>query len=266
VTAALESPDAVVMESTYGDRHHEDARTRSDLLKKAVADTVRRKGILLIPAFSLERTQEILYELNGMIESGELPDVPIFLDSPLAIKILPIYHEFTDLYDADAKQLKESGDDFFRFPGLHITKKGPESQAIIGVEPPKVVIAGSGMMHGGRIMHHLVDYLNDPRTTVLVVGFQSAGTVGRAISEGAQLVKIDGEEVTVRARVEIIGAYSAHGDQDKLLRWLAGGKRVPESVFLNHGEAHAMEVLHDRILDLYGIDAKLPVQGETFEI
>lgn len=264
-TESLGSADIVVMESTYGDRMHEDAGTRYARLRNAVRNTIDRKGVLLIPAFSLERTQEILYELNLMVEHKEVPSIPVFLDSPLAIKILPIYHEFTEYYDTEAKQLKASGDDFFKFPGLEITKKGAESEAIRDVPPPKVIIAGSGMMHGGRIMHHLVEYLNDPKTTLLVVGFQSAGTLGRAVVEGTQKVHIDGEEITVRANVEVIRAYSAHGDQEKLLRWLVSGKRLPKKVYLNHGEPHSSEVLADRIEELFGIETVIPNFGETYE-
>ncbi|MFC1703076.1 MBL fold metallo-hydrolase, partial [Patescibacteria group bacterium] len=264
-TENLSNPDIVVMESTYGDRMHEDSGTRYARLKKALLNTIEDKGVLLIPAFSLERTQEILYELNLMVEHKEVPSVPVFLDSPLAIKILPIYHQFTDYYDTDAKQLKASGDDFFKFPGLEITKKGAESEAIHDVPPPKVIIAGSGMMHGGRIMHHLVDYLNNPKTTVLVVGFQSAGTLGRAVVEGAQKVHIDGEEIAVRASVDVIRAYSAHADQEKLLRWLVSGKKLPKRVYLNHGESHSAEVLADRIDELFGIETVIPNFGETYE-
>ncbi|HTK03979.1 MAG TPA: MBL fold metallo-hydrolase, partial [Candidatus Eisenbacteria bacterium] len=207
-TARIVDGDVIVMESTYGDRVHENPKVRSERLKAAVLDCAKRKGTLLIPAFSLERAQEILYELNILVESKQVPALPTFLDSPLAIKALPIYHQFSEYYDQEAAELKSSGDDFFKFPGLEITKKPEESRSIIGVPSPKIVIAGSGMMHGGRIMHHLVDYLADPNTTVLVVGYQSAGTVGRAITEGAKTVRIDHQEVEVHAKIDIIGSYS----------------------------------------------------------
>lgn len=257
--------DVVVCESTYGDRVHEDAKTRSERLKAAVLSTIQKKGVLLIPAFSLERTQEILYELNEMVETGKLPRVPMFLDSPLAIKVLPIYHQFSEYYDKEAKALKRSGDDFFQFPGLQITKKADESEAILNVPPPKVIIAGSGMMHGGRIMHHLVHYLNDPRTTVLVVGYQSAGTVGRAVMEGAQKVIIEHQEVNIRASIEVIGAYSAHADQPKLLKWMSSGPSAPKQIYLNHGELNAQEVLAEHITNDLGYPVSIPMFGEVFE-
>jgi metallo-beta-lactamase family protein len=264
-TESITDADIVVSESTYGDRVHEDPKARAARLEQAVLETVRKNGVLLIPAFSLERSQEILYELNEMVESGRVPKIPMFLDSPLAIRVLPIYRQFPEYYDTEAKALKKAGDDFFQFPGLHVTKKPEESQAIIEVPPPKVVIAGSGMMHGGRIMHHLVEYLNDPRNTVLVVGYQSAGTVGRSVVEGAKKVHIEHQDVNVRANIEVIGAYSAHADQPKILKWINSGKRQPSTVYLNHGEPHAQEVLADRLRADHGLDVRIPAMGEGFE-
>ncbi len=264
-TEPMDPADIVIMESTYGDRVHEDLVTRTQMLKQALTDTIKRKGVLMVPAFSLERTQEILYELNEMVEGRQVPRVPIFLDSPLAIKVLPIYKKFPEYYDRQARELAKR-DDFFDFPGLKITRKPEESRGIALVPPPKVIIAGSGMMHGGRIMHHLVDYLNDPNNILLVVGFQAAGTIGRAVLEGANRVHIDHEEILVKARVEAIGGYSAHGDQLKLLKWLVSGKTKPRQVFLDHGEVGAMEVLAGHIRQGKGIETVLPQLGVTYEV
>lgn len=263
-TARIVDGDVVVMESTYGDRVHDDPKMRSARLKQAVLDNHKQKGTLLIPAFSLERAQEILYELNEMVESKEVPATKTFLDSPLAIKALPIYHQFSEYYDKEAAMLKASGDDFFKFPGLEVTKKPEESRAILDAPRPKIIIAGSGMMHGGRIMHHLVDYLNDPKTTLLVVGYQSAGTVGRAISEGAKTVRIDHEEVDVKAKVEIIGSYSAHADQNKLMKWVTSGRTLPKKVYLNHGEPHASEELAGKLREQFNLDVAVPAIGDNF--
>ncbi len=265
-TARIAQGDVVVMESTYGDRVHENPKERVERLKQAVIANAKRKGTLLIPAFSLERAQEILYELNELVESKQVPAVPTFLDSPLAIKALPIYHQFSEYYDQEAKELNATGDDFFQFPGLRITKKPEESREIIGIAPPKIVIAGSGMMHGGRIMHHLVDYLNDPATTVLVVGYQSAGTVGRAIAEGAKTVHIDHAEIEVRANIDVIGAYSAHADQVKLLKWVSSARKLPKKIYLNHGEPHASGVLADKIREQFAIDVAIPAFGDSFSL
>lgn len=263
-TARIVDGDVVVMESTYGDRVHDNPKIRAERLKAAVLDSAKRKGTLLIPAFSLERAQEILYELNTMVESKQIPALPTFLDSPLAIKALPIYRQFPEYYDQAAVALEASGDDFFKFPGLEVTKKPAESRAIIGVASPKIVIAGSGMMHGGRIMHHLVDYLNDPKTTLLVVGYQAAGTVGRQLLEGAKHVRIEGNEVDVQARVELIGSYSAHADQEKLVKWVTSARKLPKKVYLNHGEPHASAALETKIRDGFAIDVAIPAPGDSF--
>lgn len=264
-TDRIHEADAIViMESTYGNRVHDDATGRMRRLEQAVKDAVGRRGTMLIPAFSLERAQELLYELNLLVENGAVPKVPFFLDSPLAIRVLPIYHQFPELYDRDAKELRQAGDDFFKFAGLTVTKEAEESERIKKVPPPKVIIAGSGMMHGGRIMRHLADYLDDSRTTVLVVGYQAAGTVGRAIADGAETVMIEHEHYDVRAKVEIIGAYSAHADSEKLLRWVQTGGR-PRRVLLNHGEPEAREALAERLRAL-GTEVTLPLMGETVEV
>ncbi|MDD5251898.1 MAG: MBL fold metallo-hydrolase [Patescibacteria group bacterium] len=259
------APDLVVLEATYGDRVHEGVEERRELLKQAVKDTVKRQGTLMVPAFSLERTQELLYELNAMVEGGELKPVPMYLDSPLAIKVLPIYHRFPEYYNREAAELAKH-DDFFQFPGLHITRTAGESRAIKLVPAPKVIIAGSGMMHGGRIMRHLVDYISHPENTVLVVGYQAAGTIGRAVSEGATRIHIEHQELEVKAHVEIIGAYSAHADQLKLLKWSISGSSKPKRIILNHGEVGGMEVLAGHFRDGKGIPVEMPEVGKTVEV
>jgi metallo-beta-lactamase family protein len=256
--------DVIVLESTYGDREHEDPRFRTDRLKEVALKSIRSRGTLLIPAFSLERTQEILYELNSLVENGELPRVPIFLDSPLAIRMLPVYKQFSELYDRDAKELRNAGDDFFRFPGLEVTKKPAESDRIHDVKPPKIIIAGSGMMHGGRIMKHLHDHLDDPNTTVLVIGYQAGGTTGRALSEGAKKVTVEHDVIEVRAKLEVIGAYSAHADRKKLLRWAQSGRK-PGLVILNHGEDGPRQALAADFKAV-GIETRMPALGDDIEV
>lgn len=266
-TAPRPTADAVVCESTYGDRNHESVRERSGLLKQAIMDVVGRKGTLMIPAFSLERTQEVLYELNGMAEGGEIPRIPIYLDSPLAIKVLPVYHQFPEYYDRDAAELSKT-DDFFRFPGLHISREASDSRAIDSIKPPKVIIAGSGMMHGGRIMRHLVQYLDDPENILLVIGYQAEGTLGRQVTDGANRVHIEHEDVDVRCEVRKISGYSAHGDREKLLRWLKGngGSGRPAKIVLNHGELGALENLADHCRKEIGAEVFIPGKGETVEV
>jgi metallo-beta-lactamase family protein len=256
--------EVVVLESTYGNRIHEPSVERSRRLEKAIKETVAKRGTLLIPAFSLERAQELLYELNLLVENGAVPRVPFFFDSPLAIRVLPIYHQFPELYDRDAKELKEAGDDFFKFDGLVVTKTPKESASIRKVAPPKVIIAGSGMMHGGRIMRHLAEYLSDSRTTVLVVGYQAAGTVGRALCDGAKEVTIEHDKHEVKAKIDNIGAYSAHADADKLVRFATSAGK-PRLVILNHGEDDARTALAERFR-AQGIEVAIPKMGESVEI
>jgi metallo-beta-lactamase family protein len=263
-TARITRGDVVIMESTYGDRVHDHPKERQARLKAAVLANAQRGGVLMIPAFSLERAQEILYELYELIGSGQIPHLPTYLDSPLAIKALPIYHQFPEYYDEEAAEIAAHGGDFFKFPGLTVTKSPADSRAIHDLPAPKIVIAGSGMMHGGRIMHHLMDYLGDEKNTLLVVGYQSPGTVGRKISEGAATVKIEHQDIPVKAHVENIGAYSAHADKDKLERWVTSAKHLPKKVFLNHGEAAMAATLAGVLKTAHGIDAQVPAYGETY--
>ncbi|MFH2063304.1 MAG: MBL fold metallo-hydrolase [bacterium] len=268
-TEPIGRADAVIMESTYGDRNHEgDESDRREVLRQAVAETVAGRAVLMIPAFSLERTQEILYELNGLVEGGSLPRVPIFLDSPLATGLLPIYRKHSECYDTEAKMLRQSGDDFFRFPGLRIMHGYRESLGIDRVRPPKVIIAGSGMMSGGRIVRHLARYLGDPANTLLVIGFQGQGTLGRRIVERSESIVIDGQTVHVRAKVNQIEAFSAHADRDKLLRWLGSSGGVASGkVFLNHGEPEAAESLATAIREKQlAEEVTVAAPEQTYEI
>jgi metallo-beta-lactamase family protein len=266
-TDALEKANIVILESTYGARVHKSARDRVALLKQAIADVIDRRGVLIIPAFSLERTQEILYEINGLVERGEIRELPVFLDGPLAIDLLPIYRRFSELYDKEAMFLRSAGDDFFRFSGLQITRQAYESFHIDKVSPPKIIIAGSGMMSGGRVTRHLVRYLPGENNLVLVVGYQAVGTRGRQLIEGAKVVDIQGVPVTVNAQIREIDAYSAHGDQTKLLRWLGTAQQPPRTVFLNHGEKDQAEVLAE-IISRQGLAEQVIVseQGLTYSV
>lgn len=255
--------DIVLCESTYGGRSHEPPEERMRRLEQAVRSAADRKGVLLIPAFSLERTQELLYELNFLVENGRVPAIPVFLDSPLAIKVLPVYREFPEYYNREAQSLKASGDDFFKFQGLTVIKGAEASRGIVNTPPPKAIIAGSGMMHGGRIMRHLAEYLGDAGTTLLIVGYQARGTIGRAIREGAARVTVEGQTIEVKAKVETIEAYSAHADGAKLVRWITGGAMKPARVLCNHGEPEAAEALIETLGREHGIEASAPAAGES---
>lgn len=263
-----ESPDRasfVVMESTYGDRVHEDHDTRGSLLRDAIVETIGRGGVVLIPSFALERTQELLYLLNHLREAGQIPEIPIFLDSPMAIHATQIFERHPDLW-SQAARTEFAKDDFFDFPGLRMTATREESRSINGVLGPKVIIAGSGMMNGGRILHHAKRYLPDPSTTLLFIGYQAAGTLGRALLGGAKRVRIHRENVFVEARTKAIGAFSAHADMPQLLHWLRGFSHPPKQIALVHGEVDRMRGLVSAIDRELHLSVTIPKHGETITI
>ncbi|HEU0051065.1 MAG TPA: MBL fold metallo-hydrolase, partial [Patescibacteria group bacterium] len=265
-TAALAETDALIIESTYGNSIHEDESTRVAKLREAVIKTIEKNGVLVIPAFAIERTQQLLYELHELAEQGLLPRTDIYLDSPMAIETTEIIKSYPQYYDADALKHVSMGDDVFRLPGLHLTKTREESKEINDAPRPKVIIAGAGMMNGGRIRHHLVRYLSDPRSTVLIVGFQAEGTLGRALYRGDRSVTVLGERVEVKALITSIGAYSAHGDQNKLTRWIAEAKKKPSHVFCTHGEEGACMALATRIQHELTIETHAPRLRDTISL
>ncbi len=266
-TEPIAQADAVICESTYGDRLHESAIARSSRLKTVIEDSVKRGGVLMIPAFSLERTQEILYELNWLIEECKcLPRVPIYLDSPLAIRATEVFKEFTDYYDQDALALKKLDGDLFDFPGLEVTLDSSASRKINSAKNPKVIIAGGGMMVGGRILHHLIRYLGDKNSTLLIVSYQADGTLGRKIQDGAKVVSIFGKRIEVKCRVERLGSYSAHGDQAKVLRWLGTADPKPKHVYLSHGDPSAQDEFVQCIERDLGVAASAPEFGGIVEV
>lgn len=265
-TEAMPEVDYCLIESTYGDRVHEESGNRREQLEDAIEDVARSKGVLLIPAFAMERTQQLLYELNELIENGRVPKLPTYIDSPLAIKLTTVYKKYREYFNEEASRLVRAGDDILDFKGLHLTLTTEESKTINGVSAPKVVVAGSGMSHGGRILHHEKRYLPDPNSIILFVGYQGKGSLGRQILEGAKTVKIMGEEIPVRAKVRMISSYSAHADQPRLLAWLAPNRQILKKVFVVQGEEGSSEALSEKINDELAIQNVIPSQGEEFEL
>lgn len=257
--------DVVVMESTYGDRLHEDRERRTQKLKECIAGSIADGGTLLIASFAFERAQELLAEINEMVERGGMPPAKYFLDSPLAIKATAIYQRFPELYNDEAQQhIVTEGDIPFRFPGLTFARSSDDSRAINDVAPPKVIIASSGMMMGGRILHHAIRVLPDPKSTLLIVGYQAAGTLGRRLLGKPRRVTIMGKSIPVRCQIKAIGGYSAHADQDTLLEWVGNGK--PKHVYLVHGEEGEALALAEAIRDEHGFLVRVPEKGEQVEI
>ncbi|KKS82775.1 MAG: RNA-metabolising metallo-beta-lactamase, metallo-beta-lactamase family protein [Candidatus Wolfebacteria bacterium GW2011_GWC1_43_10] len=268
-TEYTEKADYAVIESAYGGRIHEPVNERTSVLEDIIEDTVKAKGTLLIPAFAMERTQQLLFELNMLIEEGRIPRVPIFIDSPLAIRLTQIYQKYSrdkEFFDQEAIETAKKGDQIFNFPGLRFTLTTEESKEINNVPPPKVVIAGSGMSHGGRILHHEIRYLPDPNSTFLIVGFQTEGSLGRRILDGVGEIKIMGEKVPVRCRVKAIGAYSAHADQPLLLNWIRFMSASLKKVFVVQGEKEQSSLLAQKIVDEFAVEAEIPKTGEEQEL
>ncbi|MBI5622003.1 MBL fold metallo-hydrolase [Candidatus Falkowbacteria bacterium] len=266
-TEFVDGADVLVMESTYGGRQHESAALRLKLLTQAIIESVGQGGTLMIPAFALERTQEILYELNSLVENKKIPPIPIFVDSPLAIKATEVYKKYTSMYDAESRALMNAGDDLFNFPGLRYTATPAQSKKINTTPAPKVILAGSGMLAGGRIGYHLKFNLPDPKSHLLIISWQPKGGLGRQLLEGAKSVFVAGERVRVRAKVSAIGAYSAHADQPKLLRWVLPMKRPrPGHVFVVHGEEQASQRIADGLAQKLKLNAIVPREGRGYEV
>lgn len=263
-TEYITSADYVVIESTYGNRRHEDFHLRQQRLMSAIRNSVAQGGVLLIPSFALERTQEILHDINAAIEKGKLPFFPMFLDSPMAIKATEVYRQFAHYYNPDAMRELASDEDLFSFPGLTMTNSVNESKGINDVPPPKVIMAGSGMMQGGRILHHLIRYLHSPTCTLLIVGFLVQNSIGRRLLDGEKTVTVFGEPIHVKAKVEAIGAFSGHADQPKLLEWVAHVTPHPKRVYITHGEEQSALDLAQSIKSMTtGVEVAVPYQGDT---
>ena len=267
-----ESPhlaDYIVTESTYGDRIHEKRDERRLALERAIEDTHARRGVLLIPAFAMERTQELLYEINKLAEHDRIPEIAFYVDSPLAIKATEIYRHYEEYFNPETKDIIATGHDIFNFPKLKFTMTGEESKKILNVPPPKAIMAGSGMSTGGRILFHERNYLADPNTIMLFVGYQVRGTLGRKIKDGEKRLYIMGEEVTVNAEIRAIEGYSAHADQTQIMDWIdsmSDTHHRPQKVFITHGEPIASQTLAQKINETFKLETTIPKEGDSFEL
>jgi metallo-beta-lactamase family protein len=263
---AVSGADYLVMESAYGMRTHEPPEERALHLERAVEDAATRGGALLIPAFATERTQDILFLLNEMAHHKRIPDAPIFVDSPLAIRITEVYERYPDAYNDAIQALLKMHPNLFRSRKLRFTQSVDESKAINGVASPKVIIAGSGMMAGGRILHHAKRYLGDPDSILLITGYQAADSLGRRLIEGEKNVKIMGDDIVVRAEVRKINGFSAHADSPQLYAFTEAQRDTLKHAFIVQGEDEQAQGLAQQIADRMGIAATAPVQGQAFEL
>ena len=262
-TETITDADYMVMESVYGDRNHEPQAERQAKLKRVIGETIKRGGTIVIPAFSLERTQVILYELNNLFENKEVPPVPVFLDSPLAIKVTAVYKSFTQDFNKTVQDEQAEGDNIFEFPGLKFIRTAEESAGIVRHAGSKIIIAGSGMSTGGRVIHHEREFLGDPQSTILLVGYQVAGSLGREIQDGAKSVKIEGQMIDIKASVETIFGYSSHKDSDHLIEFVENTAKTLKCVWVAMGEPKSSLFLTQRLRDYLGVNAVYPKIGET---
>jgi metallo-beta-lactamase family protein len=262
--APVEEADVLLLESTYGNRLHP-PQTAEDLAR-VVRDAARRGGALIIPAFAVGRTQEILWNLRQLEASGDIPVLPVYVDSPMAIEATDVYRNHREDHDEEMTRVMDAGKRPFATRQFTLAPSRQDSVKLNDVRGPVIIISASGMATGGRILHHLALRLPDTRTTVLLVGFQAEGTRGRALQEGARHVRIHGHDVKVRAQVETLDGLSAHADQSEILRWLRGFRRPPKSVFLVHGEPTAAQTLATTIHERLGWKARPARDGEKVEL
>lgn len=256
----VRAADTLILESTYGNRLHEQ---RADAeLAQIIRETASRAGFVLIPAFAVDRTQELLWMLHHLERERSIPTLSVYCDSPMATEVTEIYRRHPEDYSTEMAAALGSGDTPLATRNLHFTRTGAESRVLNDIRGPAIIIASSGMATGGRILHHLAHRLSDPRNTVLLVGYQAPGTRGRALEDGARQVQIFGAPVSVGARIAEISGLSAHGDREDLLRWLGGFERPPTITYLVHGEAAAAAELAAAITSRMGWKVEVAREGE----
>mgnify|MGYP002517169492 FL=1 len=273
----IQDADFLVMESTYGNRLHIKNESKAETFINVVTDTIKNGGTVVIPSFAVGRTQEILYELNKIKDSEDdspeferkyrlLMNTPVYVDSPLAISATEVFKENMDLFDEETQELIKRGDNPLEFPGLKFTQTVEESKALNESNESAIIISASGMCEVGRIKHHLKHNIWNPKNTILFVGYQAPGTLGRKIVDGAKTVKIFGEEIAVNARVEYIEGYSGHADQAGLLHFVDSFVKKPNHIFLVHGEEESQKVLRDKINENFDLPVSIPDYCESFDL
>ncbi|MGD2115854.1 MAG: MBL fold metallo-hydrolase [Acidobacteriota bacterium] len=263
--APLPATDYVVVESTYGDREHDETPVE-DQLERVIRETAERRGVLLIPAFAVGRTQELVYTLGGMEREGRIPVIPTFVDSPMAQDATRIYRDHPEDFEQEVLDEIARGIRPLRSKDFRMARSVGESKAINRMDGPVVIISASGMLSGGRILHHLKRRLPDPRTTLLFTGYQAEGTRGRRVLDGAESVRIFGRDVPIRARVETIQGLSAHADASELMDWLATAPEPPKRAFVVHGEPGPAETLASRMRDELGWRVSVPEHGASYRL
>lgn len=264
----IDRADVLITESTYGGRDHGPMDEARKNLARVVRETANNRGLLIIPAFAVGRTQDVVYHLHDLMQSKEIPQMPVYVDSPLATNITEIFRAHPECYDEETEQLlmQEGGDDPFGFNMLRYTRSTEESKKLNNIRRPAIIISASGMCEGGRVLHHLRRNIGDPNTTVLFVGFQAENTLGRKLLRGDKTARIYGEEHEVRARMEKIDGYSAHADEGEMLDFINAIPNRPKRVFVVHGEPDATAAMAAGLARLGIEDIAIPERGERFEV
>jgi metallo-beta-lactamase family protein len=264
----IDRADVLITESTYGGRDHGPMDEARKNLARVVKETANNRGLLIIPAFAVGRTQDVVYHLHELMQSGEIPQMPVYVDSPLATNITEIFRAHPECYDEETEQLlmQDGGDDPFGFNMLRYTRSTEESKKLNNIRRPAIIISASGMCEGGRVLHHLRRNIGDPNTTVLFVGFQAENTLGRKLLRGDKTARIYGEEHEVRARMEKIDGYSAHADEGEMLDFINAIPNRPKRVFVVHGEPDATAAMAAGLARLGIEDIAIPERGEKFEV
>lgn len=266
----IDSTDVLVTESTYGDRLHSSIADQSKKFVDIILNTIDRGGNVIIPSFAVERTQELLYEINKAIaehpRKEDIANIPVYIDSPLAVNATKIFQEKNEYYDEETLAYLAKGDNPLLFDNLHFVETAEESKALNEDLVPKIIISASGMCEVGRIKHHLKHNLYRPECTILFVGYQAEGTLGRKILDGEKLVKIFGEEIAVEAEIKYLDAFSGHADRDGLLNWIGAMKERPKQIFIVHGEYEAQKVFKEYIEQGFKINSVIPDFEECYDM
>ncbi|MHC4118055.1 MAG: MBL fold metallo-hydrolase RNA specificity domain-containing protein [Planctomycetota bacterium] len=256
--ALIDQADYILVESTYGDRVHEGPEDTKKLIAEVINSTKEAGGNIIVPSFALERAQELLYYINELLLAGAIPQLKVFLDSPMAARITKVFQKHRELFDEEMTEFVANGESPFKFPGLSMVGTSEQSKALNNMKGTIMVIAGSGMCTGGRVKHHLVNNIGDARNTIMFVGYQAYGTLGRRIVEGEKEVRILGQRHRVKARVARINGFSAHADRDELFKWLDALEKPPRKVFVVHGESESAQRFGDYIKQKTGWQVVVP--------
>lgn len=260
----VQEADVLMLESTYGDRIHPEHP--QDELARVINETVKKKGVLIIPAFAVGRTQELVWIIRELEEKKLIPVVHVFVDSPMATEVTELYHQCEDEFDDKTKEMLQRGLTPIETEKFKLISDYEDSKKLNRISGPMVIISSSGMLTGGRVLHHLEDRIDDTRTTVLLAGYQAAGTRGRRLKEGEMTLKFYGRSVPVKAKIECIDGLSAHADQNEIFRWLKGFKRPPKKTYIVHGEPDSAKVLADKISQDLNWDVAVATDGQSVDL